>query len=157
MKKVGLLIVFLITIIACKKEEVKVNYASFGEKITAENAISKDEMISKFKTLKEGDTIDVKFVSKVNKVCKTKGCWMKIDLGNEQETTVKFKDYGFFVPMNSEERAVVVNGKAYVSVASVEELQHFAKDAGKTEEEIAKITEPEFTYSFLADGVLMAE
>lgn len=157
MKKVGLLIVFIITIIACKKEEVKVNYASFGEKITAENAITKDQMISKFKSLKEGDTIDVKFASKVNEVCKTKGCWMKIDLGDEQETTVKFKDYGFFVPMNSDERDVIVNGKAYVSVTSIEELQHFAKDAGQSEEEIAKITEPKFTYSFLADGVLMAE
>jgi len=155
MKKVGLLIVFVITIFACKKEEVK--YASFGEGITSENAISKDEMISKFKTLKIGDTIDVKFVSKVNKVCKTKGCWMKVDLGDKQETTVKFKDYGFFVPMNSEERKVIVGGKAYVSVVSVDELQHFAKDAGKSEEEIAKITEPKFTYSFLADGVLMAE
>ena len=157
MKKVGLLIVFLITIIACKKEEVKVNYASFGETITAKNAISKNDMISKFKTLKEGDTIDVKFASTVSEVCKTKGCWMKIDLGDAQETTVKFKDYGFFVPMNSEERQVVVNGKAYVSIVSVDELQHFAKDAGKSDEEIAKITDPKFTYSFLADGVLIAE
>ena len=95
MKKVGLLIVFLITIIACKKEEVKVNYASFGETITAKNAISKNDMISKFKTLKEGDTIDVKFASTVSEVCKTKGCWMKIDLGDAQETTVKFKIMDF--------------------------------------------------------------
>ena len=157
MKKAGLLIVFLVTIFACKKEEVKVNYASFGEKITTENVISKNEMFSKFKTLKTGDTIDVKFASTVNKVCKTKGCWMKIDLGEEQEATVKFKDYGFFVPMNSEERMVVVSGKAYASVVSIEELQHFALDAGKSEEEVAKITEPKFTYSFLADGVLIAE
>ncbi len=157
MKKLGLLIVFLITIIACKKEETKVDYASFGEKITAEKAISKDEMISKFKTLKSGDTIDVKFVSKVNKVCKTKGCWMKVDLGNEIETTVKFKDYGFFVPMNSEDRKVVVSGKAFVTETSVNELQHLAKDAGKTEEEVAEITAPEFTYAFIANGVLMEE
>jgi hypothetical protein len=157
MKKVGLLIVFLITITACKKEEEKVNFVSFGEKITTEKAISKDEMISKFKTLKSGDTIDVKFASKVNKVCKTKGCWMKVDLGNETETTVKFKDYGFFVPMNSEERKVVVSGKAYVTETPVSELQHLAKDAGKTDEEIAAITEPEFTYAFIADGVLMEE
>ena len=157
MKKAGLLIVFLVTIFACKKEEVKVNYASFGEKISTENVISKNEMFKKIKTLKTGDTIDVKFASTVNKVCKTKGCWMKIDLGEEREATVKFKDYGFFVPMNSEERMVVVSGKAYASVVSIEELQHFALDAGKSEEEVAKITEPKFTYSFLADGVLMEE
>jgi len=157
MKKYGLILVFLVTIVACKKEEVKVDYASFGKKITTENALSKDEMISKFKTLKIGDTLEVKFASKVNKVCKTKGCWMKIDLGDEQESMVKFKDYGFFVPMNSEERKVVVSGKAYVSEVSVDDLKHFAKDAGKTTEEIALITTSKFTYSFLADGVLMEQ
>ena len=157
MKKYGLILVFLVTIVACKKEEVKVDYASFGKMITNENALSKDEMISKFKTLKIGDTLEVKFASKVNKVCKTKGCWMKIDLGDEQESMVKFKDYGFFVPMNSEERKVVVSGKAYVSEVSVDDLKHFAKDAGKTDEEIALITTSKFTYSFLADGVLMEQ
>lgn len=157
MKKIGFLVVIVVVIIACKKEEVKVNYTSFGENITTENAISKDDMISKFQNLKAGDTIDVKFASKVNKVCKTKGCWMKVDLGKELETTVKFKDYGFFVPMNSEERKVIVKGKAYVTETPVAELQHLAKDAGKTEEQIAAIIEPKFTYAFIADGVLMEE
>jgi hypothetical protein len=68
---------------------------------------------------------------------------------------VKFKDYGFFVPINSDNRDVIVNGKAYVPEVSVQELQHFAKDAGKSDEEISEITEPKFTYAFLADGVLM--
>ncbi|MBV1887850.1 MAG: DUF4920 domain-containing protein, partial [Urechidicola sp.] len=112
MKKLRILIVLAIILVNCKKEEIKVNYTSFGENIITENALSKEDMVSKFKNLKTGDTIDVKFASKVNNVCKAKGCWMKIDLGNELETTVKFKDYGFFVPMNSEERKVIVNGKA---------------------------------------------
>ena len=157
MRKIGLILGIALLIASCKKEEVKENYASFGAEITAENAISKDEMIAKYKTLKEGDTIDVKFASTVNAVCKMKGCWMKIDLGDETESTVKFKDYAFFVPMNSEERKVVVQGKAYVKEVPVAELQHLAQDAGKSEEEIAAITESKFTYSFMADGVLMEE
>ena len=157
MKRLGILIVLAILLSNCKKEELKVNYASFGAEITAENAITKDEMLSKLSSLNVGDTIDVKFASKVNKVCKAKGCWMRIDLGEEAESMVKFKDYSFFVPMNSEERKVIVNGKAYVSEVSVSELQHYAKDAGKSEEEIAAITEPKRTYSFMADGVLMEE
>ncbi|MDT0553529.1 DUF4920 domain-containing protein [Urechidicola vernalis] len=156
MKRIGILIVIAILLVNCKKEEVKVNYASFGAKISTENALSKEEMMKQFSSLKSGDTIDVKFASKVNKVCKAKGCWMKIDLG-DAESTVKFKDYGFFVPMNSEERKVIVNGKAYVAEVSVAELKHLAQDAGKSEEEIAEITEPKRTYSFMADGVLMEE
>ena len=109
------------------------------------------------KDLKEGDTLNVKFASKINTVCKSKGCWMNLDLGNEQESLVKFKDYGFFMPLNSDGREVIVNGKAFVNTTSIEELRHFAKDAGKSEEEIAKITEPKYTLSFEADGVLMVK
>ncbi|CAM1370731.1 conserved hypothetical protein [Tenacibaculum sediminilitoris] len=137
------------------KEEQKIEYASFGEKITEVDAISANEMHTKFKNLKAGDTINIKFTSKINEVCKKKGCWMKLDLGEEQESMVRFKDYGFFMPLHADNKEVIVNGKAYVTEISVDELQHYAKDAGKSEDEIAKITEPKHTYAFEADGVLM--
>lgn len=150
--------------LACKNDKKapevaseKVSYASFGEKINTDGSISKEEMMIKFKTMKEGDTLNVKFSSKVNSVCKAKGCWMKLDLDEEKESFVKFKDYSFFVPLNSDDRNVIVNGKAYVTEVSVAEQQHFAKDAGKSDEEIALITTPKFTYSIMADGVLMEE
>lgn len=136
-------------------EVQKIEYASFGEKITDAEAISADEMRAKFKNLKAGDTLNVKFASTINEVCKKKGCWMKLDLGEEQESMVRFKDYGFFMPLNADAKEVVVNGKAYVTEISVDELQHYAKDAGKSEEEIAQITEPKYTYAFEADGVLI--
>lgn len=159
------LIIFtcLLAFIACKeekkesenKEQTKIEYASFGEKITDENVISKEEMASKFEALKSGDTIAIKFASNINEVCKAKGCWMKLDLGDKKESMVRFKDYGFFVPLDADKKDVIVNGIAYVTETSVEELQHFAKDAGKTEEEIAEIIKPKFTYAFEADGVLL--
>lgn len=155
MKKIILFVSVFMMVMACKKEE-KVNYKSFGAEITDVGVISKDEMSAKFKNLKVGDTLDIKFASKINNVCKTKGCWMKLDLG-EEESMVRFKDYGFFMPLNSDNREVIVNGKAYVTETSVKELQHYAQDAGKSDEEIALITEPEFTYAFLADGVLMKD
>ncbi|MGG6230258.1 DUF4920 domain-containing protein [Tenacibaculum sp. SDUM215027] len=136
-------------------KEQKIEYASFGDDITDVDAISAEEMRTKFKNLKKGDTLSVKFTSTINEVCKKKGCWMKLDLGEEQESMVRFKDYGFFMPLNADNKEVVVNGKAFVTEISVDELQHYAKDAGKSEEEIAKITEPKYTYAFEADGVLM--
>lgn len=156
MRNIGLVIVMLLVVFACKKEE-KITYKTFGEAMEASNFISKEEMKEKFEGMKVGDTLDVKFASNINSVCKAKGCWMKLDLGDEKESMVKFKDYGFFVPLNSDNRDVIVNGKAYVTEISVEELQHYAKDAGKTDEEVAKITEPKYTYAFLADGVLMKD
>lgn len=137
------------------KQEIK--YLYFGENIKAENAISKDDMAKKYKNIKEGDTLNIKFSAPIKEVCKKKGCWMKLDLGNGQESYVNFKDYGFFMPMNADGREVIVNGKAFVKIATVDELQHLAKDAGNSAEEIAKITEPKYTLAFEADGVLMKE
>lgn len=134
----------------------EISYATFGESISQKEAKSKDEMAILFKNLKPGDTIDVKFTSTVNEVCQSKGCWMKIDLGDE-ETMVRFKDYGFFVPKNIAGHEVILEGKAYVEEMSVEEQRHFAEDAKATDEEIAKITTPKKTYSFEAKGVLLKE
>ncbi len=165
MKKLIVLSLF-ITLFSCKNEkketitktpEVTVKYTSFGEKITADNAISNTEMFKKFKGLKKGDTIQVKFTSKINKVCKKKGCWMRLDLGKGEESLVRFKDYGFFMPLNSDNRDVVVNGKAYLDVVTVAQLQHYAKDEGLSKEEIEKITEDEVTFAIESNGVLMVE
>ena len=81
---------------------------------------------------------------------------MKLDLGDDKEIMVKFKDYGFFMPLDAE-GDVVINGKAFVSEVSVDELRHYAEDAGKTKEEIAAIIAPKKTFSFEADGVLLKQ
>jgi hypothetical protein len=70
---------------------------------------------------------------------------------------VKFKDYGFFVPRDIAGREVVVNGIAFVGEMSIEDQQHYAKDAGKTAEEIAAIGSIRKAYGFEADGVLIAQ
>ena len=105
--------------------------------------------------MQAGDTINVKFASNIKEVCSKKGCWMKLPLDENTETFVRFKDYGFFMPLDSKGREVVLNGRAFVKETSVKELQHYAEDAGKSKEEIAKITEPKREFSFEADGVLM--
>ena len=163
MKKTLITIVCLIFLVSCKEQKnssqesskESIAYLSFGEKITDENVIPKEEMAEKFNTLKEGDTIEVKFASSINEVCKSKGCWMKLDLGAEKESMVKFTNYGFFMPLDSDNKEVIVDGRAYVTEISVKEQQHYAEDAGQTAAEIANITEPKFTYAFEADGVLM--
>jgi hypothetical protein len=138
-----------------KKPEAKDDYVVFGEKFTAGKVLTSDDMLKKYKTMKAGDTAVVQFKSKVNEVCKKKGCWMSMALPGEKESFVRFKDYGFFVPKNADGSEAIVHGKAYLDVVSVAQLQHYAKDGGKSQEEIEKITEPKVTYAFQADGVLM--
>ena len=162
---VKLVVVTLIVFVSCKNEKAKntdetvekevVSYLSFGDEIEASGALAFKAMSEKYKSMKEGDTLNLKFASSINKVCKTKGCWMNLELGNEDEAFVNFKDYGFFMPLNSDGKEVIVEGKAFLKVTTVKELQHFAEDEGKSPEEIAKITEPKHTYAFEANGVLM--
>ncbi|MFD2565312.1 DUF4920 domain-containing protein [Aquimarina rubra] len=168
MKKITLFFAGLSCLVACnsvqkEKESFSVQdialseYSGYGGKISSETVLYKDAIAEKYKNLAEGDTIDVSFSSTVNDVCKAKGCWMKVALDGENETMVKFKDYGFFVPKDIENDTIIVQGRAYVSETSVEELRHLASDAGKSEEEIAAITAPKKTYSFMADGVLVKQ
>lgn len=137
------------------ENEQDMAYQSFGEKISGETALSSEEMMVKYKNLKPGDTLELSFEGKVNSVCKSKGCWMELDLPEEENVMVKFKDYGFFVPKDIEEKKVLIHGKAYIAEVSVEEQRHYAEDNGESEAEIAEIIEPKRTLSFIADGVLI--
>ncbi len=176
MRKLLYILLIIIVIISCKKEgkissekqsvdkenlaqkEVEATkYLSFGNKITADNSLSKEEMYTKFKSLKKGDTVNVKFTSTINKVCKKKGCWMRLDLDTDKNSIVRFKDYGFFMPLNSENKEVIVSGRAYIDVITVKQLRHYAEDEGLSKEEINKITKEEITYAIESTGVLMKE
>lgn len=138
-------------------ESQELAYASFGDKISDADALSASQMTEVYNNLKMGDTVYTKVVAKVEEVCQTKGCWMRLNLEDDKEIMVKFKDYGFFMPKNIAGLDVIVNGKAFVNEMPVDELRHYAEDAGKSADEIAAITEPKRTYSFEADGVLIKE
>ncbi len=150
-----------VLMVSCSNEpqvqQEEVSYAVFGDTITADGAISAEEMYQKYKKLGEGDTIEVKFAATIYNVCQKKGCWMNVDLNEEEVAFVRFKDYGFFMPFNAAESEAIINGKAFVSITSVDELKHYAEDEGLTQEEIDEITEPDVTFGFLADGVLIKE
>lgn len=166
MKKYLAFLFALSFLMACKNEtkndtvldetiNQEIAYASFGEKIAAEDALSIDQMAMQYKNMKIGDTINTKMLGKINEVCSKKGCWIKLDLGNK-EVMVRFKDYGFFMPLDAKGE-VIINGKAFIDETSVNDLRHYAEDARKSKEEIEAITKPELTFAFEADGVLLKE
>jgi hypothetical protein len=130
-------------------------YTVFGEKFEAAKVLTNKEMLKKYKSMKKGDSLSVKFKSTIKEVCKKKGCWMQMDLTSDQQAFVRFLDYGFFVPLNADNAEAIVNGVAYIDVVTVDELKHYAKDGGKSQAEINKIKKPEITYAFRASGVLI--
>ncbi len=164
MKKLIFILAVTLSLVSCKNEstketeataeEIATNYQSFGDKISDEEVMTKAEIIEKYKNLKPGDTVAVKFSSEVKEVCQNKGCWMKMDMG-EEEAMIKFKDYGFFMPKDIAGQEVIVEGVAFVEEMSVDEQRHYAEDAGKTQEEIDAINAPKRTLSFISNGVLI--
>lgn len=127
------------------------SYDSFGEKVNKKNAIPVTEL-SKM----DGEaTKTVKVEGEVADVCQMKGCWMTVKLDNGETMRVTFKDYGFFVPKDIAGKKVIFEGEAVVKTTPVDELQHYAKDAGKSAAEIAAIKEAKTELTFVADGVLV--
>lgn len=129
-----------------------VEYEYFGEEIDKDGAIAAADFLANFE---EGDSIEMKITGEIASVCSKKGCWMTMDVHAEDDLMIRFKDYGFFVPLNAGGRMATIEGWAYKEVLSVQELKHYAFDAGESDEAIEAITEPEVSYSFMANGVII--
>ncbi len=127
-------------------------YNYYGDTITANGAVEANQLMAQ---MNGKDSMQVKVKGTINASCKVKGCWMKMDLGNGEEMRVSFKDYGFFVPTNLDGEVAVIDGYATVDTTSVEDLKHYAMDAGKSKEEIAAITKPEVGINYVATGVII--
>ena len=148
MKTYTFLLITLTALGACSKGEL----GTYGDaEFSTENAVMASEIPQ---ALEAADSLEMTVVGDVTAACQAKGCWMTMDLGNGQEMTVTFKDYGFFVPKNSGGNKAVIKGMVKKEVQSVAMLREYAKDSGKSEEEIAEITEPKTSIKFVAQGVI---
>lgn len=128
----------------------------FGAKIATNGALTYSELLNQLQTK---DSLATKVTGTVDAVCQMKGCWMTLqaEKAGQPEMMVKFKDYAFFVPKDISGRKVVMQGYAFREVTSVDELRHYAEDAGKSKEEIEKINQPKEELKFLASGVLLVD
>ena len=146
-----------LTTVAFAQENIKPAKAGvqYGKAINNKNAISVQKLENTLKSKKE---YTGKIEGEVIGVCKKKGCFLTLKRqGQEEPIMVRFKDYGYFVPNDIIGKTVVLEGKAKVKELSVKQLQHNAEDAGKSAEEIAKITQPKTDINIVADGVLVVK
>lgn len=127
---------------------------SFGARITEEGAHPIEHLP---KLMEKDDSVRVKLTGKIADVCQVKGCWMDLPTADGKTMKVRFKDYAFFVPKDAKDKTTVVEGWAYRYTVPVDELRHYAEDAGKSKAEIAAITKPEQAVAFEAEGVLIKQ
>ncbi|MEO7045827.1 MAG: DUF4920 domain-containing protein [Ferruginibacter sp.] len=125
---------------------------TYGAKTTAKDAIEVNLLEEKLVT---AEKYTGKVKGTVVSVCEKKGCWMKLAQTDGEGIMIRFKDYKFFMPKDIVGKDVVLEGVGEKTTTSVEMLKHYAEDAGKSKEEIEKITAPKTEIEFVASGVLV--
>jgi len=132
---------------------------SYGQvKVDTSQAISVAQFFDDFDQQDSTATYTIK--GTIVKTCKRAGCWVAIDreLENEKDYFfVQFKDH-FTIPTSTKSGTkAFLHGTARWEVNSVEELRQIAKKNGETEQEIAEIVEPQYSFGFEADGIILVK
>lgn len=149
MKKIAGLFLITLLFAACKQTPANGNY---GKTITEDGAVSIDELVAQLDGKEE---MPAKVKGTVKAVCKSEGCWYTLETAAGEEVTIMTKDHSFSLPKDSEGKTAIAEGIAKVEIIPVEKQKHLAEDAGKTPEEIAKITAPSREVTFEATGVIL--
>ena len=152
------LVFFGVVLMACSVNAQPPNVpaesgATFGQKTTAEDAITVEQLASIMQS-REGKKTEVKLKGIVTSVCEEMGCWLKVKSASG-DMMIRMKDHSFFVPMAISGKEIVIDGIAEEKVTSVNQLKHYAEDAKKSKEEIDAITEPKKEIVINAKGVLV--
>lgn len=134
--------------------EVEVVPGFYGAGVEENAVMGTAELISMVET---SGTFSGKVSGEIKEVCTKKGCWFTMDLANGEPMRVTFKDYGFFIPTNSQGFPIILEGVATLTETDVETLKHFAQDQGKSKEEVDAITSPKREITFEATGVIIKD
>jgi hypothetical protein len=143
---------------ATMPEPIAVKYEYYGDSIATNDAISTADLLSKTEGQKDEDTLQTRITGEIIESCANKGCWVSIKAPNNEQLTMRFKGYKFFVPTSGlEGKTLVADGISHWVVNSVADLKKEAKEEGKSKAEIAAITKPERYLEFTASGVAIAQ
>jgi len=129
--------------------------SAFGAKVSTENILSVDQLYRAMSDRKETDKkMEVTLKGIVTDVCQMEGCWIKIQSPGGK-MMVKMKDHAFKVPLALNGKTVIIDGLAEEKITSVDQLRHYAEDAGKSKDEIDAIKEPKKEIVIQAKGILV--
>ncbi len=125
---------------------------NFGESITKENALVAELALDQITV---DTTFGLKLTGTIHEVCQHSGCWLTIELENGEALMVNMLDHAYEIPKDAAGKTVWAEGIAIRELIPVEMLKHYAEDAGKSQEEIDAISEPEWKYTLDAKGVII--
>jgi hypothetical protein len=152
MKKIFLIAACFLVIHVYAQDKEKTPAAKgvvYGVVSPEKDAVAPEELSAK---LTEG-SYEGQVKGKVVEVCRAEGCWIRLQKADGSSMMVRAKDHAFLMPENIVGKTVLVEGSAVVVEVKEEMRKHYAEDAGKSKEEIAKIKGSEKDVQFAAKGV----
>ncbi|AGC42823.1 hypothetical protein MYSTI_01475 [Myxococcus stipitatus DSM 14675] len=98
-----------------------------GEALKGANPVKLADLLTKPQP-HEGKTVTLE--GRVRKACERKGCWMELatDAAKGPGVRVTFKDYGFFVPLDSAGAQARVEGVVKVAELSESHASHYESE-----------------------------
>lgn len=149
---------FLFISCAAQAQDTEIKPAAkgvvYGNALTQEGtAITPDQLQAKM----ANGVFEGKVTGKVTEVCKSMGCWIRLEKADGSSLMVKSKDHGFFMPANIVGKTVVVEGTGTTQQVSEAKRRHLAADAGKSKKEQQKIRGAITELQFEARGVMVWE
>jgi hypothetical protein len=99
-----------------------------GEALKGAPAVKLADLLAKPQA-HDGKTILLE--GQVRKACETKGCWMELATAKDSKgpgVRVTFKDYGFFVPLDSAGSMARVEGVVKVAELSEDRAKHYESE-----------------------------
>ena len=159
MKKLSVLLVLIVLALNLnaqdKKEAIKLSEPT---KVTEDFELY-GALVTEFKSpeslsealieLNESSSVVIK--TNIAEVCEKKGCFF-IAQDRESSVRITFKDYGFFIPTDSEGKEVTIIGELTKTILSEDKAKHFAEDAGKSTKNIKG---EQVEYSIVASTVII--
>ncbi|HMO25152.1 MAG TPA: DUF4920 domain-containing protein [Tepidisphaeraceae bacterium] len=130
--------------VATADEQASPAFEAYGEAMVedARPALSLKDVLAKADDLKDQT---VRVSGTVQDVCRSKGCWIRMNDEAGNSLFVKFTCpvEGRLIPVDAVGKTAVVEGKLMVKMISEDEAKHYAEESGKPEEELAKIKGPQ--------------
>jgi hypothetical protein len=145
-----ILILFAVSVSAQNKEKVPAAKGVVYGQVSEENSpLAVDDLQVKM----TDNTFTGQVKGRVAEVCKSEGCWLRLQKADGTSMMVRADKHAFFMPENILGKTVLVEGTASIKETSEEMRKHYAEDAGKSKKEIDKIKGPEKSVEFAAKGV----
>lgn len=146
MRKSFLLLMFIV--FACAQNNQQSEVQKFGGEVTIAESTPIAQVIQDAEKYVGNE---VRLTGTISEICQKKGCWLKMTDG-QNELTIRFKDYAFFVPTDAVNSQVTVQG-----IFEVAMNDHIMQEANKNKSDSGNMEMANYSMTASAVEIVPAQ